>query len=286
MRFVQFIKDGLRRIGVELSVGGSIVDLNAANSKFPNDMKNFLAGGQSLLIDAKSAVESGKNVIERQSVKLLAPITDPGKVLCVGMNYTDHCLEQNAPVPVEPVIFSKFASSIIASGDDIIYPDETQELDWEVELVIVIGKEGKNVKESEAMKHVFGFTVAHDVSARDWQMKKNGGQWLLGKTMDCFCPLGPAIVMKEDIKDPHNLRLTCRVNNVVKQEGNTDKLVHKTEAVVAFISRFVTLQPGDVILTGTPPGVGVFRKPPEFLKRGDVVECEIQDIGKIVNRVV
>lgn len=161
-------------------------------------------------------------------------------------------------------------------------------MDWEVELTIVIGKDAKRVQESDAMNYVFGYTVAHDVSARDWQLEpgKNGGQWLIGKAMDGFCPLGPAIVMKEDINDPHNLGLRCRVNGVTKQDSNTNQLVHKTAAMVSFISRFMTLRPGDVILTGTPPGVGVFRKPPEYLKRGDVVECEIDGIGKVVNKIV
>ncbi|KAK6178159.1 hypothetical protein SNE40_012972 [Patella caerulea] len=286
MRFVQFLRDGRQHIGVELTDGGSIVDLNAADSTMPCDMRSFLTGGQPLLVAAKSAVESGRNVIDRDCVKILAPITNPDKVLCIGMNYVDHCIEQNCPVPVEPVVFNKFPSCIIATGDDLVYPCETQELDWEVELVIVIGKDGKNIKKEDTMNHVFGYAVAHDVSARDWQMKKNGGQWLLGKAMDCFCPLGAAIVMKEDIKDPHNLRLTCSVNGVVKQDGNTNTLVHKSEDIVSFISRFCTLKAGDIILTGTPPGVGVFRKPPEFLKRGDIVECEIEEIGKVVNKVV
>lgn len=240
------------------------------------------------MLAAKSVIDRGGSVIPRDSVKIVAPIYNPDKVLCVGMNYKDHCGEQNAPVPIEPVIFNKFPSSIIGPTEDLQYPEETQKLDWEVELTIVIGKDAKRVQESDAMNYVFGYTVAHDVSARDWQLEpgKNGGQWLIGKAMDGFCPLGPAIVMKEDINDPHNLGLRCRVNGVTKQDSNTNQLVHKTAAMVSFISRFMTLRPGDVILTGTPPGVGVFRKPPEYLKRGDVVECEIDGIGKVVNKIV
>lgn len=275
-------------MGVEIRDGGDIVDLCAGDSSIPSDMRTFIEGGQKTLLAAKSVIDRGGSIIPRDSVKIVAPIYNPDKVLCVGMNYKDHCEEQNAPVPIEPVIFNKFPSSIIGPTEDLQYPEETQKLDWEVELTIVIGKDAKRVQESDAMNYVFGYTVAHDVSARDWQLEpgKNGGQWLIGKAMDGFCPLGPAIVMKEDINDPHNLGLRCRVNGVTKQDSNTNQLVHKTAAMVSFISRFMTLRPGDVILTGTPPGVGVFRKPPEYLKRGDVVECEIDGIGKVVNKIV
>lgn len=275
-------------MGVEIRDGGDIVDLCAGDSSIPSDMRSFIEGGQKTLLAAKSVIDRGGSIIPRDSVKIVAPIYNPDKVLCVGMNYKDHCEEQNAPVPIEPVIFNKFPSSIIGPTEDLQYPEETQKLDWEVELTIVIGKYAKRVQESDAMNYVFGYTVAHDVSARDWQLEpgKNGGQWLIGKAMDGFCPLGPAIVMKEDINDPHNLGLRCRVNGVTKQDSNTNQLVHKTAAMVSFISRFMTLRPGDVILTGTPPGVGVFRKPPEYLKRGDVVECEIDGIGKVVNKIV
>lgn len=275
-------------MGVEIRDGGDIVDLCAGDSSIPSDMRSFIEGGQKTLLAAKSVIDRGGSIIPRDSVKIVAPIYNPDKVLCVGMNYKDHCEEQNAPVPIEPVIFNKFPSSIIGPTEDLQYPEETQKLDWEVELTIVIGKDAKRVQESDAMNYVFGYTVSHDVSARDWQLEpgKNGGQWLIGKAMDGFCPLGPAIVMKEDINDPHNLGLRCRVNGVTKQDSNTNQLVHKTAAMVSFISRFMTLRPGDVILTGTPPGVGVFRKPPEYLKRGDVVECEIDGIGKVVNKIV
>ncbi len=141
-----------------------------------------------------------------------------------------------------------------------------KELDWEVELAIVIGKRGKSISESNAAGHIFGFTTAHDVSARDWQLKKNGGQWLVGKTMDGFCPLGPAIVTADEVGDPHKLGVRCLVNGVTKQSSNTDQLVFNTQQIVAWVSKFFTLLPGDVILTGTPPGVGVFMKPPQFLK--------------------
>ncbi|KAH9500853.1 Fumarylacetoacetate hydrolase domain-containing protein 2 [Bulinus truncatus] len=286
MRFVQFEVDGRRGLGVELADGGDIVDLNTNDAELPNNMKDFIAGGQKNLELAKRAAGSGKDVIKPNQVKFLSPIDNPEKLICIGMNYIDHCAEQNIPVPEEPVVFSKFNSSIIGPFDDIHHPEETKELDWEVELTIIIGKEGKNIPKEKAMDYVFGYTVAHDVSARDWQLQRNGKQFLIGKSMDGFCPLGPAIVMKEDIGDPHNLHLWTRVNGVIKQDSSTNQLVFKTEELVEFCSRFFTLKPGDTILTGTPPGVGVFRKPPEFLKRGDVVEVGIDTIGVLKNQIV
>ena len=190
------------------------------------------------------------------------------------------------PIPKEPVVFSKFSSTICGPNDIIPYPEPTKELDWEVELAIVIGKRGKDIPKDEAMNHIFGFTVAHDISARDWQLRKNGGQWLAGKSMDNFCPLGPAIVTKDEIGDPHNLNLKCVVNGVTKQDSNTSQLIFKTEDIISWCSNLFTLLPGDVILTGTPPGVGVFAKPqPQFLTVGDEVKCSIEKIGTITNEI-
>eukprot|EP00057_Strongylocentrotus_purpuratus_P001505 XP_001199448.2 PREDICTED: fumarylacetoacetate hydrolase domain-containing protein 2 [Strongylocentrotus purpuratus] len=288
MRFVQFEESGKSRVGVEVEAGGDFVDLCGSDQTIPDTTLKLIEGGADLLQKAQNVVESSdRRVVKRADVKLLSPITNPQKVLCIGMNYRDHCTEQNYPIPTEPVIFSKFASAIIGPNDDVAYPELTEALDWEVELTVVIGKGGKNIKEADAMNHVFGYTVAHDVSARDWQMQKNGKQWLLGKTMDDFCPLGPAIVTPDALSDPHKLGLRCRVNGETMQESNTEQLIFKTASLIQFISQFITLTPGDIILTGTPPGVGVFRKPdPVYLKRGDVVECEIDEIGTIRNRIV
>ncbi|KAG8574705.1 hypothetical protein GDO81_009282 [Engystomops pustulosus] len=286
MRLIQFQSSGSasHRIGLELD-GDKVIDLNAFDPSLPRGMREFLEGGDATLQIAKRALESGQHVLSRSQLSILAPITNPEKVICVGMNYVDHCLEQNVPVPKEPIIFSKFPSSIVGPYDSIVLPAESQEVDWEVELAFVIGKRGKNIKEQDAMEHVAGFTVAHDVSARDWQMRKNGKQWLLGKTFDTFCPLGPALVTKDSVSDPHNLGIRCRVNRNLVQDSNTNQMVFKTEALIAWVSKFVTLNPGDLFLTGTPPGVGVFRKPAVYLKAGDVVECEIDELGLIRNPV-
>jgi 2-keto-4-pentenoate hydratase/2-oxohepta-3-ene-1,7-dioic acid hydratase in catechol pathway len=289
LRLVQFeTASSPQRVGVQLGDGGSVVDVCAAEPSLPRDMRSFLQGcDTNLPLAAKVAVSSSsEHIFAAASCTLKAPIYDPQKLLCVGMNYVDHCKEQNYPVPQEPVIFSKFASAITEPNGAVIHPKETDSLDYEVELAFVISRRGKHIKESEAMSHVAGYTVAHDVSARDWQMKKNGKQWLLGKTFDTFCPLGPAIVTPSSLSDPHKLGIRCRLNGELVQNSNTEQLVHKTEALVAFISRFVTLEPGDVVLTGTPPGVGCFRDPPIWLKKGDVVECEIDEIGKITNTII
>ncbi|XP_038615492.1 fumarylacetoacetate hydrolase domain-containing protein 2A isoform X1 [Tachyglossus aculeatus] len=288
MRLVQFQAPHLpgTRLGLEEASGGGVIDLNAFDPGLPKTMREFLEQGEAALSVAKRALESGQPALKRSGVTLLSPITRPDKVVCVGMNYVDHCQEQNAPVPTEPIIFSKFPSSIVGPYNDIVLPPLSTEVDWEVELAFVIGKEGKNIKAAEAMSHVAGFTVAHDVSSRDWQMKRNGKQWLLGKTFDTFCPLGPALVTRDSVADPHNLSIQCRINEELVQNSNTNQMVFKTEALVAWVSQFVTLYPGDVFLTGTPPGVGVFRKPPVFLKKGDKVQCDIEGLGTIVNNVV
>lgn len=194
------------------------------------------------------------------------------------------------PVPEEPVVFSKFGSSIIGPGDAIILDERlTKRLDYEVELGIVIGaKVPRHTKESDAMRYVGGYTVVHDVSARDWQLEKNGGQWLLGKCIDGYAPIGPVIVTKDEIPDSqvHNLGIRCRLNGDTVQNSTTSQMVFQCDALVAFLSRFMTLMPGDIIATGTPPGVGLGRDPPLWLKDGDVVECEIDGIGTLLNPIV
>ncbi|XP_038186057.1 fumarylacetoacetate hydrolase domain-containing protein 2A isoform X2 [Arvicola amphibius] len=288
MRLVQFQTPHLEEphLGLESGIGGGVVDLNAFDPTLPKTMLQFLEQGETTLSVARRAVATQLPVLPRSQVTFLAPVTRPDKVVCVGMNYADHCKEQNVRVPKEPIIFSKFSSSIVGPYDEIILPPESEEVDWEVELAVIIGKKGKHIKATDAMAHVAGFTVAHDVSARDWQMRRNGKQWLLGKTFDTFCPLGPALVTRDSITDPHNLKICCRVNGEVVQSSSTNQMVFKTEELIAWVSQFVTLYPGDTILTGTPPGVGVFRKPPVFLKKGDEVQCEIEEIGVIVNKVV
>jgi len=289
MRFVQFrlLSDASKktRIGLQEAKNGGIIDLSDALSSSQSLVQALTNFGMENLIDkAKSMI--GKQSINNSMCALLAPITSPDKVVCAGMNYKDHCIEQGVPIPEEPIFFTKFPSSIIGPFDDIQYPDITKELDWEAELAVVIGKKGKNIDADKAKDYIFGYTVAHDVSARDWQFGKNGGQWLLGKAMDGFCPLGPCVITPDEIHDPHQLAISCSVNGELKQNSNTSQIVHNSYYCISYLSKFCTLLPGDVILTGTPPGVGAFAKPPQFLKKGDIVECAIENIGILRNQVV
>jgi 2-keto-4-pentenoate hydratase/2-oxohepta-3-ene-1,7-dioic acid hydratase in catechol pathway len=316
MRLVTFFQGASRTgpsaVGVLVPLGGAVgththvVDLSAAFASYGgtplyNGMRQLLELGKPGMERAAAAAASGRWRIPLADVSIGAPIYNPEKVLCVGMNYRDHCTEQNFPIPEEPVIFSKFASSIAASGDPLeldfgFEPGQTKELDWEVEFVAVVGRGGKDIPKEEALDYIAGWTVAHDVSARDWQLtgggatqKKNAGQWLLGKTMDGYCPIGPSIVTRDEapaFTEANNLGVKCTINGETVQNSNTYQFIFTPADCVAFISRFMTLKPGDMILTGTPGGVGVFRKPPVYLKVGDEVTCEIEGIGAITNAVV
>jgi len=268
------------------------VDITKADSSIPNDARTFLAGGAGLFSRTAKIVESGQHRLPEASVRIRAPIYNPEKVVCVGLNYREHAKESNMAVPPEPVLFSKFASSIIASGDNIVKPRQTQELDYEVELVLVIGKEGRNIPKSEALKYIGGYTVGNDVSARDWQLKKPGGQWMVGKTWDTFAPIGPAILLNPlllsatDAFNPDNLGVRCILNGNTVQNSNTKDFIFDIATMINYISQIVTLKPGDLIFTGTPQGVGMGRKPQLWMKAGDNVRCEIDELGAIENPVV
>lgn len=283
VRLVNFSEGGATRIGVEMSDGGDIADVTKADSSIPTDMKALfeMDGG----IEKATAAASGAPKIPRANIKLLAPLYNPEKIVCIGMNYVDHCTEQNMPVPTEPVVFSKFASAITDPGAPIILPEECKKLDFEVEMCIVVGKTCKRCTKDNALEFVAGYTVAHDVSARDWQLEKNGGQWLMGKTFDTHAPIGPAIVTTDELPDIHNKGIRCRLNGETVQDSSTAQLVFDVPTIMEWVSMFITLKPGDLIFTGTPPGVGCFRKPQLWLKDGDVVEVEIDGIGCISNPV-
>uniref|UniRef100_A0A1B6LC38 Fumarylacetoacetase-like C-terminal domain-containing protein n=1 Tax=Graphocephala atropunctata TaxID=36148 RepID=A0A1B6LC38_9HEMI len=288
MRFVQFksIKGGPQRLGVQLNPDGCVIDVSAVDSSIPNNLVQFLESGPTLWDKAKRIVGEGKSTNQLCDVQLLAPVTRPDKILCVGLNYKAHCDEQKKPYPVEPFFFNKFPSTIIGPNDKVTHPHNTKRLDWEVELAVVIGQKCHKVQASEALQYVFGYTVAQDISARDWQTpKKNNGQWLFAKSMDTFCPLGPAVVAKESFGAPDNKTIKCSVNGSVKQNSNTGDLVHSVEDLIAYLSHCVTLLPGDLILTGTPGGVGLYSNPQQFLAPGDVIESEISGIGKLITHV-
>jgi 2-keto-4-pentenoate hydratase/2-oxohepta-3-ene-1,7-dioic acid hydratase in catechol pathway len=219
--------------------------------------------------------------------KVLAPL-DPIAILCIGLNYRQHALETNAPLPQFPVLFFKNPASVQHPGDPIMLPRwlVSEKVDYECELAVVIGKRAKNVPRERALEYVFGYTCANDVSARDWQIKWGGSQWCRGKTFDTFAPMGPAIVTADEIPDPHVLDISTTINGEVLQHSNTDDLIFKIPELIAHLSSVFTLEPGDVIATGTPAGVGFARNPPRWLKAGDEVVIRVEGLGDLRNPVV
>jgi 2-keto-4-pentenoate hydratase/2-oxohepta-3-ene-1,7-dioic acid hydratase in catechol pathway len=270
-----------------LRQGEEYIDLHATRPDLPVSVKELLAGGPALLKSAAEAAARSDAVRHpAASVKLLAPIPDPPKVICIGLNYRDHAAESGSPIPKEPVLFSKFATAILAPGEAIRLPAVSRQVDYEAELVLVIGKKGRHIRAGDAKDYLAGCTIGHDVSARDWQLHKDGKQWLAGKTFDTFAPIGPHVVTIDELGDPHNLAIRLRLNGQTMQDSNTRQMIFHAGELIAYISQVVTLQAGDLIFTGTPPGVGVARKPPVFLKDGDMVEVEIENLGVLRNPVV
>jgi 2-keto-4-pentenoate hydratase/2-oxohepta-3-ene-1,7-dioic acid hydratase in catechol pathway len=218
------------------------------------------------------------------TAELLAPV-EPSKIVCIGLNYLDHIRECNLEVPQVPLVFAKFPSSLVGPTEPIRIPTGlTTRVDWEVELAVVIGRRARDVSRQDALDHVFGYTVANDVSARDLQF--SDGQWVRGKSLDTFCPVGPVVVTADEIPDPQALRLTTRVNGETVQDATTDLMVFDVATLISFCSQSFTLEPGDLLLTGTPWGCGEFMEPPRSLVAGDVVECAIEGIGALRNPVV
>jgi 2-keto-4-pentenoate hydratase/2-oxohepta-3-ene-1,7-dioic acid hydratase in catechol pathway len=286
MRFVQYKRknesDECRYLGVTNDDGSQIKQLSGIDC-YPNDLKKLIEMGVNIE-EIKSKVQNLKS-INTADVELLPPIMEPQKILCVGLNYRGHCDEQKKEYPKEPMFFSKYASTLVGPTGNVIAHKITNQIDWEVELAVIIGAKASHVKKENAFDYVFGYTAAQDISARDWQKQRNGGQFLIGKSMDSFCPLGPAVIHKSAL-DPRDLTVKCSVNNVLKQCGKTSELIFTIEDIIERVTQSITLLPGDIILTGTPGGVGMHRNPPEFLKVGDVIESEIEGIGKLFNTVV
>ncbi|MGH9470896.1 MAG: fumarylacetoacetate hydrolase family protein [Terriglobia bacterium] len=218
-----------------------------------------------------------------ESVRLRAPILHPGKITCVGLNYADHAHEQGIEPPAAPIFFLKSMNAIIGPGDTIILPPNSEKVDYEAEFAVVIGKGGRNIPEEKAWEHVAGYMVLHDVSARDMQFSDQ--QWYRAKSCDTFAPTGPWITTKDEVRDPHNLRISLTLNGETLQDSNTSNLIFKIPFLISYLSQSITWEPGDLISTGTPPGVGVFRKPPVFLKPGDTVSVTVEKLGTLTNPV-
>jgi 2-keto-4-pentenoate hydratase/2-oxohepta-3-ene-1,7-dioic acid hydratase in catechol pathway len=282
MRLVTYqAETGPRVAGVR---DGGYVDLQLADSRLPSSLKQLLAQGPATVEQARQAILRGV-FLPADKVPLLAPIPDPEKVICIGLNYADHAAETGKALPSEPVVFNKFPTAVTGPGQPIILPKVSVKVDYEAELVVVIGREGRHISRAAAWDYVAGYTCGHDVSARDWQLEKSGGQWLLGKSFETFAPLGPVFVTADEIREPGALDVSLRLNGQTMQHSNTRQLIFPIDHLVSYISQVCTLKPGDVIFTGTPPGVGVARKPPVFLQAGDVVEIEVENIGVLRNPV-
>jgi 2-keto-4-pentenoate hydratase/2-oxohepta-3-ene-1,7-dioic acid hydratase in catechol pathway len=219
------------------------------------------------------------------SFTLKAPVTAPSKLLAIGLNYADHARESGLEPPAAPIVFVKTPNSIVGPGEAIRYAkDDTDQVDYEAELAVVIGRRARRVSEADALDYVFGYTACNDVSARDAQF--SDGQWTRGKSFDTFCPLGPWIVTADEVPDPQALRISCRVNGQTLQDSTTGEMIFGVAAIISYLSRFMTLEPGDVIATGTPFGVGFARTPPVFLLNGDTVDIDIEGVGVLTNPVV
>jgi 2-keto-4-pentenoate hydratase/2-oxohepta-3-ene-1,7-dioic acid hydratase in catechol pathway len=216
-------------------------------------------------------------------VRLLAPVPRPGKIICVGLNYRDHAKETGQAIPTEPVLFSKFANSVVGPGADVVVPPDAEEVDYEAELAVVIGRRASAVRAADALDHVAGYTCANDVSARSLQFRSS--QWLLGKAVDTFLPLGPWLVTADEVPDPQALGIRCLVNDELLQDSNTGQMVFGVAELIAYASRTITLEPGDLLVTGTPSGVGMAADPPRYLRPGDRMRVEIDGLGRLENTV-
>ncbi len=311
MRLVTYRKGASRpRVGaavedVVLDLGALAVDLarergavRHGRGGFPKTMLELIQGGAEALTMAREALEHGRTIVKAHGVaglverklgmpaakaRLEAPIPRPARnVFCLGRNYQAHAAERGAEAPPHPVYFTKVPESVLAPGGKIVHHAVTKELDYEVELAVVIGRAGRDIAEADALGHVFGYTIVNDVTARDLQ--KRHGQWFKGKTLDTFCPMGPVLVTADEIPDPQTLALSLRVNGQPRQSSHTSKMIVPVARCIAVLSEGFTLVPGDVMATGTPEGVGAALG--KFLKAGDKLEAEVEKIGVLANRVV
>lgn len=272
------------------SVQGSGIAPPANPLEWFNEDGKYLEHARAMVASAnanaadRSALREAGAVVEADRVRLAAPVPRPGKLICIGLNYRDHAAESGMDIPERPLIFSKFGTCVADPEASVRIPEDCTDLDYEAEFAFVIGRLATRVKREGAMEHVLGYCCVNDVSARDFQFAD--GQWQRGKSCDDFAPMGPELVTRDEVADPHALRIQFRLNGETLQDSNTNQLIFGVPELVAELSRHITLEPGDVISTGTPPGVGFARKPPVWLKAGDVMEVEIDGLGILRNTVV
>jgi 2-keto-4-pentenoate hydratase/2-oxohepta-3-ene-1,7-dioic acid hydratase in catechol pathway len=261
-----------------------IQDLSKADPTLPSSMTDIIKQWPKLLPRIQGL--SMKLGVSEEPLRLLCPLDQPGKLLCIGLNYRDHALETGQPIPAEPIVFCKASTAMIGPDDDILLPKVSQQVDFEAELVVVLGERVRHADADTAARAIFGYSVGHDVSARDWQIGKPGKQFFLGKSFDTFAPIGPVIAVASSIPDPMSLRIQSRVSGLTMQDSSTSQLIFSPTQLIQYISQVITLDAGDVIFTGTPSGVGMARKPPRFLQPGDIVEIDIESLGVLRNPCV
>ena len=278
MKLVRYGKPGKEKPGM-LDADGKIRDLSGKIADITPDQLSPTA------LDKLSRINPAKLPLVKGKPRLGPPVTGVGNFVCIGLNYTDHAAETGHPIPTEPVIFSKHTSAISGPNDDVVLPKGSTKTDWEVEIGFVIGTTAKNVSKARALDHVAGYFLCNDVSERENQIEK-GGQWVKGKSHDTYAPIGPWLVTADDVPNPQKLDLWCDVNGERMQHGTTKNMIFPIREIVAYVSRFMTLKPGDLIITGTPAGVGLGMKPPKFVKAGDVMELGIDLLGTQRQNVV
>jgi 2-keto-4-pentenoate hydratase/2-oxohepta-3-ene-1,7-dioic acid hydratase in catechol pathway len=282
MKLATFMEGGRTRVGIVK--GDRIIDLAKEAPDLPTDMVALIAKGDAALVKLKSVANAAKETLPLDRVRLRAPLSRPGKIMAIGLNYADHIAETNAKTPETQTWFCKQVTSLAGPGDDVIVPAVSSAVDWEAELCFVIGKRAKHVPKERAHEVIFGYMCGNDVSVRDWQWRTP--QWIMGKGFDTHAPIGPYLVTADEVGDPHTLGIRCFVNGEKRQDSNTKHLVFNCFDQVAHLSQAFTLEPGDIVFTGTPAGVGAAMKPPVWLKAGDTVRVEIDKLGSLENRVV
>jgi acylpyruvate hydrolase len=281
MKFLSYADAG--QAGLAMEDGGVFRGLLEGDTAYPGSLSALLAKGDDALVQAGAVLVQRGTLVRRRAVTVLPPLL-PGKIICVGLNYADHAAEANLQVPESPTLFSRFASSVIGDGAPIRLPRVSVKLDYEGELAAIIGKSGRYISKADALDHIAGYSVFNDASIRDYQLRTT--QWTIGKNFDGTGPFGPVFVTADNLpRGASGLMIQTRLNGVVVQKSSTDQLIFDVPTLVATISEAMTLKPGDVIITGTPSGVGAVRSPPLFMKNGDVCEVEIEGIGTLSNPV-
>lgn len=275
MKLLRFGAVGEEKPGLQLDNGTRI---DASGFGMDWDHRFFADPGNLESLSTWIAGNSDTAPVLSDDVRLGSAVARPGKLICIGLNFSDHAEEAGMPIPEEPIVFFKATSAIVGPNDDVTIPRGSEKTDWEVELAFVVGKKASYVSKEDALDHVAGYVLHNDYSERAYQLER-GGQWVKGKSCDTFAPLGPFVATSDEIADPENLKMWLTVNGETKQDGNSSKLIFGIAHLVSYLSEFMTLEPGDVISTGTPPGVGMGFKPPQFMKPGDVVELGIEGLG-------